>query len=87
MTNNLTQEVCKIVSEALIDAKSVEALASPIDGNSNMESVPEWDSLSFVNVFMAVSEHFDADIDQDDAIQFTSIEGIVELLVEIREAA
>lgn len=85
--DNLTQEVCKIVTEALTEAKSVETLATPIDAASNMESVAEWDSLSFVNVFMAVSEHFDADIDQDDAIQFTSVEGIVELLVEIREAA
>lgn len=85
--DDLTHEVCKIVSEALADAKSVETLANPIDIKSTMESVAEWDSLSFVNVFMAISEHFDADIDQDDAIQFTSIAGIVELLIEIREAA
>lgn len=82
---DLTQEVCKIVSDALTDAKSLESLSTPIDGNSTMETIPEWDSLSFVNVFMAVSEHFDADIDQDDAMQFTSVAGIVELITEIRE--
>jgi acyl carrier protein len=82
---DLTEEVCKVVTDTLIVSKSVDALKSPITADSNMDTIAEWDSLAFVDVFLTVSEHFHIDVDQDDAIQFISIEGIVELIEEIRD--
>lgn len=82
---DLVKDVCSVVSETLRTTKSIEALTTPIDANSSMDTVAEWDSLSFVSVFLGVSEHFDIEVDQDDAIAFTSIAGIVELIEDIRD--
>jgi acyl carrier protein len=48
-----------------------------------MGTVSEWDSLSFVAVFTGVAEALDLDLDEDDAIHFTSIEAMHDFLSEL----
>ena len=45
----------------------------------------EWDSLSFIAVFNAISEILDVELEDDDAIHFTSIPAMHAFLNEIME--
>jgi acyl carrier protein len=53
-----------------------------VTATSMMGDPPEWDSLAFVEVFVAVSAHFGLDVSDDDAISFLSIPEIVEFVSE-----
>lgn len=56
--------------------------------NANVEIVEtsmmgdpfEWDSLAFVEIFLAVSGHFELEVSDDDAISFISVPEIVEFV-------
>ena len=76
----LANDICRIVEETLKSTAKVGELKSPIRPDSSMEDIPEWDSLSFVSVFLAIGEHYDLDLEDDDAIHFTSIGGICEFV-------
>lgn len=84
MTSKIAQDdLCIVVEKALINAKNTSALSESISMDSKMGSPIEWDSLSFVSVYLAVSEHFDIELDDDDAIEFRDVRSIYELLNEI----
>lgn len=51
-----------------------------IDIDASMETVAAWDSLSFVQVMLAIEQEFGVKIHPDDAIEMTSVRGIVGLL-------
>lgn len=84
--NNLESEICKVVEMALCENLSVKNLASSITREASMANISEWDSLSFVAVFLSVSEHFKLDVEEDDAIHFQSVQDICNLIEEIRES-
>ena len=46
----------------------------------SMETVAEWDSLSFMSVFSAINEAFGIDPDFDDAIHYTSVSSLHDYL-------
>lgn len=48
--------------------------------NSAMGDPSSWDSLAFVEIFVAVSQRFGLDVSDDDAIHFMSIREIVEFV-------
>lgn len=75
-------EVCAVITEALLAASTYAELSGAVTAESEMGSPKEWDSLAFVSVFLAVSAHFGIDVDDDDAIRFTSVRKIVEFLGE-----
>lgn len=50
--------------------------------SSMMGDPMEWDSLAFVEIFLAVSGHFDLEVSDDDAISFMSVPEIVEFVSE-----
>ncbi len=79
-------EICQVVQKALCEHLSVDQLSASITAESSMDNIKEWDSLSFVTVFFTVAEHFELDVEEDDAIYFRSIDGIHELIREIRGA-
>lgn len=84
MTSKIAKDdLFTVVEKALINAKNTAALSESISIDSKMGSPIEWDSLSFVSVYLAVSEHFDVELDDDDAIQFRDVRSIYELLNEI----
>jgi hypothetical protein len=87
MPTSLSYEtLCAVVEEALLTASNKSALSAPVHRGSAMRDPAEWDSLSFVIVFTAISEAFGVELDDDDAIHFTSIEAIHDFLAEIMVA-
>ena len=46
----------------------------------SMETIAEWDSLTFMSVFSAVNEAFGIDPDFDDAIHYTSVASLRDYL-------
>lgn len=52
-------------------------------GTDSMMGTPrEWDSLAFVEIFLAVSGRFDLEVSDDDAINFMSVPEIVGFVSE-----
>jgi acyl carrier protein len=47
---------------------------------SMMGDPNEWDSLTFVEIFLAVSSHFGVEVSDDDAMSFMSVSNIVEFV-------
>lgn len=78
-----TETICRVVEQALKQAAQVDTLSEAVTADSKMNSPREWDSLAFVSVFLAVSQHFDVEVEEDDAIHFTSVAGISEFLDEV----
>lgn len=71
------------IENTLKTASKKSELSSPITMQSAMHSPSEWDSLSFVAIFLAVHEAFDLEPEDDDAIHFMSVEGISTFLKEV----
>lgn len=84
--SDLEIEICQVVQKTLCENLSQKELTTPITPQATMATIEEWDSLSFVTVFLSVSEHFEIDVEEDDAIHFQSIQGIRELIEDIRES-
>ncbi len=75
--------VCAVVEDAIRTAANKAELSAPVTPLSRMGEPREWDSLSFVVVFNAISEAFGVDLEDDDAIHLTSIPAMFELLQDI----
>ena len=80
MSDELENKVIETVAKALATANKTPEKSILLTRDSKMNEPKEWDSLSFVAVMVAVSEEFDLEFDDDDAIAFTSIKGIVEMI-------
>ncbi len=76
-------ELCEIVTTDLLSSSGKTELSAPLGADAAMGTVSEWDSLSFVAVFTGVAEALDLDLDEDDAIHFTSIEAMHDFLSEL----
>jgi acyl carrier protein len=74
-----------VVTKALQASNKTDTLSAPVTMASRMGSPKEWDSLSFVSVFLAVGEAYDVELDDDDAIHFQTMSGIHSLMLEILE--
>ena len=77
-----TNSICVIVRDVLITSNKRGGLSNDVTSTSKMGDPAEWDSLSFVAVFVAIGEAFDLELEDDDAIHFQSIVGIEEFLKE-----
>lgn len=71
MTDPLEQRIIEIVQEAL--RNKGDAIDVVITADDSMETVPAWDSLSFMSVCTAINEVFSVSPDFDDAIHYTSV--------------
>ncbi|MEP2705241.1 MAG: acyl carrier protein [Paracoccaceae bacterium] len=67
------------VQKALIGVLGEQA-RHKITPKATMESVEEWDSLLFVQVMLAIEREFSIKISADDAIELTSVQGILKLI-------
>ena len=84
MTSKITHnDLCIVIEQALKNATKTAELSEPVTIESKMGSPVEWDSLSFVSVFLAVAENFDIELDDDDAILSRDARSIHKLLNEI----
>lgn len=71
-------QVVKIIS-GVLSAKNDDVV---VVGTSMMGDPFEWDSLAFVEIFLAVSGHFELEVSDDDAINFMSVPEIVGFVSE-----
>ena len=77
MTVELTMDrLCTVIEDALKVTGNVDQLSEKVTEGSKMGEPKEWDSLSFVGVFTAVSEAFDVELEYDDAIHFREVRSI-----------
>lgn len=51
-----------------------------VEGNDSMETLPSWDSLSFMTVFLAINDAFNLDPDFDDAVHYMAVPTLVSYL-------
>lgn len=73
----------RVIEDALKAASKSTALSQLVTSDSRMGSPREWDSLSFVAVFVAVGEAFDIELDDDDAIHFQTVSAMYKFLDEV----
>jgi len=74
MSSNTETRVCRLVGDIL---------GVPVAGISRAtshEDVPAWDSLNIVKLAMAVEAEFRVHITPDDAVSFTSVQAIIDIL-------
>ena len=75
--------LCEVIAEAIRTAADTDTLSESVTMDSVMGSPREWDSLSFVAVFNAIGQAFDAGLDDDDAIHFQATRSIYDFLNQI----
>ena len=73
MTDNLEARVISVVQDTL----RTEDPDVTISSDDSMDTIAGWDSLQFMNVFIAVNDAFALDPDFDDAIHYTAIPSLV----------
>ena len=84
MSNKFEVErLFKTINDALLAACKTTELSATVSLSSKMGNPKEWDSLSFVAVYLAVTEEFNVDADDDDAIHFMSVEKIIQFLNDV----
>ena len=75
MANEILAKTIEVVSSIL--AEKLKIGNNSIDEKSSMDNTLEWNSLDFINIFLAINESFDIDPDTDDAIHYRSVQEIV----------
>jgi acyl carrier protein len=80
LSYDLENKVIRIIAQTLAVANNASSESIQLSRDSKMNDPKEWDSLSFVAVMIAISEEFDLQVEDDDAINFTSVQAIVEMI-------
>ena len=75
MANEILAKTIEVISSIL--AEKLKISNNAIDEQSSMDNTLEWNSLDFINIFLAINESFDIDPDTDDAIHYRSVQEIV----------
>ena len=78
MAESLEARLVSVIETTLREQSGNDGLALCVA--DSMDTVGEWDSLNFMNVFSAVNEAFGIDPDFDDAIHYTSVSLLLEYL-------
>ena len=68
----LTLRVIQIVKET--------TQAKDVDEFSNVDNLPNWDSLAYMTVVAAVEDEFKIQVNQENITEFDSVEKIVRML-------
>ena len=74
MADSLEARVIGIVEATLREQCGNQELT--VRAGDSMETLAEWDSLTFMSVFSAVNEAFGIDPDFDDAVHYMSVESL-----------
>ena len=78
MDEDLERKVIEII-EAVLRAGGAPVILARED---SMDTVPEWDSLTFMSVFTAINQAFELTPGFDDAIHYTSVSALCEFLAQ-----
>ena len=68
---------------ALVSALVSSVLNLPpgaVDGDSSMESIPQWDSVAQLNICLEFQERFGVDLDMDTIASATNVARLASLL-------
>lgn len=70
-----------------MNEKLYEIIASVLNVNrdqinekSNSDSIENWDSLNHMNLIMAIEEEFSVSFDEEEVIEMTSVQDILQFL-------
>ena len=77
--SDLEQQVIDVVS-GVIEGRGHKGIQITLD--SGLNNPAAWDSLAFVEIFMAIAAHFSVEVSDDDAIYFMTAREIVDFLRE-----
>ncbi|MFC4700270.1 acyl carrier protein [Glaciecola siphonariae] len=80
MKDDLTSCVITTIQEALNETIEEESEKIVICQSDSMETVGVWDSLNFMNVFIAINQKFNIEPDFDDAIHYISVQALIDYL-------
>lgn len=83
MASVTMEELCALVERALCASTATGVLKSPVRSDSKMGDPAEWDSLSFITVFTAVSDAYGVELADDDAFHFMAIPTMHSFLEEL----
>lgn len=75
--DEVTQQVVEIITSVLTAGGRSSGVVTP---TSMMGDPFEWDSLAFVEIFVAVSGHYGLEVSDDDAISFMSVPEIIDFV-------
>jgi len=78
MPDLLERRVVDIVQDTLRSTVGDSGLVVSID--DSMETLPAWDSLTFMTVFLAINDAFNLNPDFDDAVHYMAIPSLVSYL-------
>ena len=78
MADELQSQVIAIVQDTLREEGDRDDLV--VMPESSMDTVAEWDSMSFMKVFLAINEAYGINPDFDEAIHYTSISTLTDFL-------
>jgi acyl carrier protein len=78
MVDALEQRIIEIIQDTL--RRQAKGQNVSISAEDSMATVPAWDSLSFMSVFLAINAAFGLDPDFDDAIHYTSVRTLYDYL-------
>ena len=78
MAESLEARLIEIIETTLCQQSGNKTLT--LCTEDSMETIPEWDSLSFMSVFSAVNEAFGIDPDFDNAFHYTSVASLRDYL-------
>ena len=81
--NNTEDRVIEIVSRELKNSSNSGQPIS-VTPESAMRNPEEWDSLNFVRILTAICEEFNLDIDDEDAVHFTSVKEITKFIDSLK---
>ena len=71
MADSLEARIVEIIESTLREQSGNKELVLCAD--DSMETIAEWDSLTFISVFSAINKAFGIDPDFDDAVHYLSI--------------
>ena len=77
--DEVTQQVVELITGVLTTGGRS---AGAVTATSMMGDPVAWDSLAFVEIFVAVSSHYGLEVSDDDAISFMSVPEIVDFVAQ-----
>lgn len=80
MSDDIKNQIMAVVEQTLNNGSSSADNNVIITEKDSMETIASWDSLNFMNVFVAINETFGLDPDFDDAINYISISALYDYL-------
>jgi len=64
-------------------ALSLDLDVSEIRNNSDINNLPEWDSLSHIKIVLAIEEKLERDLTTEEIIDISDVNSINKLLIEV----